>query len=132
VITNIMRITLVVRDQEEALRFYTEKLGFRKAADNPMGHAGRWLTVAAPGDTGLEVVLQPPDWFRGEARAQREVMIGRNPTLVLRVDDCAATCAELKARGVSVVREPEPMPFGVQAIIRDLYGNDLVLLQPQR
>ena len=129
-ITNIMRITLVVRDQDEALRFYTEKLDFRKAADNPMGHAGRWLTVAAPGDSGLEVVLQPPDWFQGEARREREAMIGHNPTLVLRVDDCAATCAELKARGVTVVREPEPMPFGVQAIVRDLYGNDLVLLQP--
>lgn len=129
-ITNIMRITLVVRDQEEALRFYTDKLGFRKAADNPMGHAGRWLTVAAPGDSGLEVVLQPPDWFQGEARREREAMIGRNPTMVLRVDDCAATCAQLKARGVTIVREPERMPFGLQAIIRDLYGNDLVLLQP--
>ena len=90
---------------------------------------GGW-TVAAPGDSDLEVVLQPADWFQGEARRALEAMVGHNPTLVLRVDDCAATCAELKARGVTVAREPERLTFGVQAIIQDFYGNDLVLLQP--
>ena len=129
-ISKIMRITLVVGNQEEALNWYTEKLGFHKRADFPMGPSGRWITVAPPDDTDLEMVLQPPDWFQGEERRRKAAQIGQNPTLVLRVDDCGATCAELRARGVEVAGPPEQAPWGLQAVVKDLYGNDLVLVQP--
>ena len=129
-ISKVMRITLVVGNQEEALNWYTEKLGFRKRADFPMGPNGRWITMAPPDDTDLEIVLQPPDWFQGEERQRKAAQIGQNPTMVLRVDDCRATCAELKARGVEVAGPPEQAPWGLQAVVKDLYGNDLVLLQP--
>ncbi len=78
-ISKIMRITLVVGNQEEALNWYTEKLGFRKRADFPMGPSGRWITVAPPDDTDLEMVLQPPDWFQGEERRRKAAQIGQNP-----------------------------------------------------
>jgi uncharacterized glyoxalase superfamily protein PhnB len=131
-ISKIMRNTLVVANQQEALAWYTEKLGFRKRADFPMGPEGtnaRWITVAPPDDADLEMVLQPPDWFQGEERQRKIAQIGQNPTMVLRVDDCLATCAELQARGVEVAGQPERAPWGLQAVVKDLYGNDLVLLQ---
>jgi uncharacterized glyoxalase superfamily protein PhnB len=129
-ISKIMRITLMVRNQEEALNWYTEKLGFQKRADFPMGIGARWITIAPAHDADLEVVLQPPDWFHGEERQRKAAQIGHNPTMVLRVDDCRASCAELAARGVDVVSPPEQTPWGLQAVVRDLYGNDLVLLEP--
>jgi uncharacterized glyoxalase superfamily protein PhnB len=129
-VSRIMRITLVVRNQEEALIWYTEKLGFQKRADFPMGSTARWLTISAPDDIDLEMVLQPPDWFQGEERRRKAGQIGQNPTLVLRVDDSRAACAELAAKGVEVTSQPEQTPWGLQAVARDLYGNDLVLLQP--
>jgi predicted enzyme related to lactoylglutathione lyase len=129
-ISRVMRITLVVRSQDEAVTWYTEKLGFVKRADFPMGPNARWITVAPPDDTGIEMVLQPPDWFQGEERQRKIAQIGQNPTLVLRVNDCVATCAELQARGVAVAGPPERVPWGLQAVVKDLYGNDLVLLEP--
>jgi predicted enzyme related to lactoylglutathione lyase len=95
-----------------------------------MGSTARWLTISAPDDIDLEMVLQPPDWFQGEERRRKAGQIGQNPTLVLRVDDCRAACAELAAKGVEVTSQPEQTPWGLQAVARDLYGNDLVLLQP--
>ncbi len=129
-IRNIMRITLIVRDQQEALAWYTGKLGLQKRADFPLGPHGHWITVAPEGDTGLEITLQPPDWFQGEERKHIESQIGKNPTLVFRVDDCRATCAELAGRGVEIDEQPKQVPWGLQAIVKDLYGNELVLLQP--
>jgi catechol 2,3-dioxygenase-like lactoylglutathione lyase family enzyme len=129
-ITKVLRITLVVRDQQEALRYYVDKLGFVRRMDNPLGAMGRWVTVAAPDDANLEIVLQPPDWFQGDARRDREALVGKNPTLVVRVDDCLATVDELRSRGVSVRTVPEATPWGLQAIVRDMDGNELVLLQP--
>ncbi len=128
-IQRLIRVTLTVRDQNEALRFYTEKLGFRKAADMPMGPGMRWLTVAPQESDEVEIVLQPPDWFQGEARAEIESRIGHNPPMVFRVDDCLRTCALLKAEGVEISTPPERQMWGVQAVAKDLYGNDLVLLE---
>ncbi len=128
-ITNLIRVTLVVRNQQAALRFYLDKLGFVLRMDNPLGAMGRWVTVAAPGDGNLEIVLQPPDWFQGEERANREALVGKNPTLVFKVDDCRATVEEMRSRGVEVRTAPEATPWGLQAIVRDMDGNDLVLLQ---
>ena len=69
-ISRVLRNTLVVRDQEEAFRFYTEKLGFEKRADQPIGEKTRWLTIAPKEDHNLEFVLQPLDWFDGKAREE--------------------------------------------------------------
>jgi catechol 2,3-dioxygenase-like lactoylglutathione lyase family enzyme len=131
-ISKVIRITLVVRDQNEALQYYTEKLGLEKRADMPMGADTRWLTVAAKDQRDLEIVLQPPDWFHGPEREQHAAMVGKNPTIVFSVDDCRHTCTMLQERGLEFVSFPEDLPYGVQAVAKDLYGNDLVFLEPRR
>ncbi len=127
-ITNILSFTIKVANQDEALAFYTEKLGLEKRADMPMGPGMRWITVA-PHDSSVELVLQPPDWFQGEEREQHIALIGKSPTIVFRVDNCRETAAELDQRGVEIVDPPTDMGYGVQAVFKDLYGNGFVLLE---
>ena len=129
-ISKVIRITLVVRDQNEALKYYTEVLGMQKRADNPMGPGMRWLTVAAGDQKELEIVLQPLDWFKGQEREELAAMIGKNPTIVFSVDNCRETTSILQERGVVFSSLPEALPYGVQSVARDLYGNSLVFLEP--
>ena len=128
-ITKILRITLAVRNQEEALRFYTEKLGFEKRADQPMGPGRRWITVAPKDDHNLEMVLQPGDWFQGAERKEHEAKVGKNPTMVFQADDCRKTYEMLLKRGVEFAQPPEERPYGLEALAKDLYGNMLNLLE---
>jgi predicted enzyme related to lactoylglutathione lyase len=127
-ITNILSFTLIVANQDEALTYYTEALGFEKRSDNPMGEGMRWVTVA-PRDSNVELVLQPPDWFEGEERAQKLERVGQSPTIVFRVVNCRETYATLRDRGVKSVDEPTDTGWGVQAVFNDLYGNGFVLLE---
>lgn len=127
-ITNISSFTIKVANQAEALAFYTEKLGFEKRADMPMGPGTRWITVA-PRDAQVELVLQPTDWFQGEEREQHLALIGKSATIVFRVENCRETCKTLAERGVEILDQPTEMPYGVQAIIKDLCGNGWVLLE---
>lgn len=112
-------ITIAVKDQEEALQWYTEKLGFVKRVDRP-GPGIRFLTVAPPDQTDLQVILA--SWFPD--------LIGKNPTAVLYTYDCRRAYETLKERGVTFTEEPETKPFGLQAVFQDLYGNNYALLQP--
>jgi catechol 2,3-dioxygenase-like lactoylglutathione lyase family enzyme len=112
-------ITVAVKDQEEALRWFTEKLGFVKRMDKP-GPGIRFLTVSPRNQTDLQVILA--SWFPEH--------IGKNPTAVLYTDDCRKTYDELSGRGVVFTDRPEPKPFGVQAVFKDLYGNSYALLEP--
>ncbi len=125
----ILRVTIRVEDQEEALRFYTEKMGFVKRMDLPMGPTQRWLTVASNDDPAVEMVLQPSDWFEGEERRQHAALVGKDPTLVFQVDDCRATYERLHQRGVKFSLPPTDRGYGIEANGQDLYGNMLVFLQ---
>src|SRR5689334_19947373 len=124
-----LRVTIRVKDQDEGARFYTEKLGFEKRADLPMGPNQRWVTVAPKDDPFLELVLQPSDWFEGEERQQHAALVGKNPTLVFQVDDCRATYEKLNSQGVSFSMPPTDRGYGIEADGHDLYGNSLVFLQ---
>ena len=129
-ITHLARVTILVRDQDEALRFYTDKLGFEKRADMPMG-ATRWLTVAPTGQRDLEIVLQQPDpAFHGEegARAMLE-RVGQNTTWVLATSDCQGDYERLSALGVRFASPPQRQMYGTEAVLLDLYGNSFSLLQ---
>ena len=125
----VLRVTIRVRDQEEALRFYTEKLGFEQRADLPMGPQRRWITVAPKGEQAPELVLQPADWFEGEERQQHAALVGKDPTIVFQVDDCRVTYETLRARGVEFSMPPTEQGYGIEADGKDLYGNTLVFLQ---
>src|SRR3954469_6048023 len=100
---------LYVRDQDEALAFYVEKLGFKVHTDVRNGDY-RWLTVQHPGQPAFQLGLfapGPPVLDAATARAGREVVAkGAMPPLVLMVDDCRAACARLRARGVEITQEP--------------------------
>ncbi|HEX8996301.1 MAG TPA: VOC family protein [Ktedonobacterales bacterium] len=133
-ITHLARVTLAVRDQDEALRFYTEALGFEKRADARFGPGPgmRWLTVAPPQQREIEIVLQQPDpTMHGEARAaELAAGIGKSPTWVLYTTDCQADYARLVERGVAFPSPPTEQPYGLEAVFVDLYGNSYSLLQP--
>jgi len=92
-------ITVAVKDQDEALQWFTEKLGFVKRVDRP-GPGIRFLTVSPRNQPDLQVILA--SWFSGQ--------IGVNPTAMLHTDDCRATYEDLKARGVIFAEAPEHKP----------------------
>jgi catechol 2,3-dioxygenase-like lactoylglutathione lyase family enzyme len=112
-------ITVAVTDQDEALQWFTDKLGFVKHTD-VHGQGIRFLTVAPPKQPDLQVILA--SWFPDH--------VGKNPTAVLFTDDCRQTYADLSARGVEFDEAPTPQPFGLQAVFKDLYGNHYALVQP--
>lgn len=127
---------LWVHDQDEALRFYTEKIGMEVKSDVTMPEMGdfRWLTVGPPGQPDLSIVLmaipgQPV--MDDETAKQVNDLMGKGfaGTVFLTTDDCRAACAELKARGVEFVEEPEERPYGIDAGFRDPSGNHLRLTQ---
>ncbi|GAA2337624.1 VOC family protein [Dactylosporangium salmoneum] len=132
-ITNISLVTTYCLDQDKARDFYVDVLGFETASDVMLGEF-RWVTVRHPSQPELEVTLMTPgppldDEAAGFVRRQLEK--GGMGGLGLRVDDCRKTHAELAAKGVEFVQEPEDRPYGVEAVIRDNSGNWLVLVEPR-
>jgi predicted enzyme related to lactoylglutathione lyase len=127
---------LWVHDQDEALAFYTQKVGMEVKSDVTMPELGdfRWLTVGPPGQDEVAIVLMAipgPPVFEAETVEQiRAVMAkGVAGTVFLTTDDCRADFAELKGRGVEFVEEPEERPYGIDAGFRDPSGNHLRLTQ---
>jgi predicted enzyme related to lactoylglutathione lyase len=125
----VLWVTIRVRNQEEALHFYTETLGLEKRADFPMGPNQRWVTVASRDDPVVELVLQPTDWFEGEECQRHDGLVGKDPTIVFQVDDCQVSYEKLSALGVKFSTPPTDRPYGIEAVGQDLYGNALVFLQ---
>ena len=124
-------LTIVVRKQDEALRWYTEKLGFEKRDDSRSGGV-RWLTIGIPGQKNPTIALIEPSVRQHGAEAAKamETQIGRNPTWVLEVADCRKLVYGLMREGVKVRTESKNEPWGVHALIEDLYGNLFDLTQP--
>jgi predicted enzyme related to lactoylglutathione lyase len=130
-IERITHVTVLVKDYEEALDFYTKKLGFRVAEDAKTPQGDRWLTVALPGDD-VQIVLQKPGaaTFGEEGAAAMLKRVGQGTTWAFKVDDCKKTCGELEKKGVKIVSPPQDFGFAVEAIFADLYGNAFILMQP--
>lgn len=131
----IQVVGLYVRDQDEALDFYVEKLGFRVHTDVRNGDY-RWLTVQHPDQPSFQLGLfKPGGPIHDEATAQtlREVVAkGAMPPLVLIVDDCRAACERLRARGVEITQEPVERYGSVDAGFRDPSGNGWKMIQARR
>ncbi len=128
-ITRLSIFSLLVRDQQEALKFYTEKFGFEKRADNEFWGGRRWITVAPQGQKELEFLLEPIDWLEGEDREKAERVIGNQPSGVFVTDDCRKTYAELVAKGVTSIFAPRGEGWGLEARVADLYGNQFSLVE---
>lgn len=127
---------LWVHDQEEALAFYTQKIGMEVKSDVTMPELGnfRWLTVGPPGQDEVAIVLMaipgPPVFEPDTVEEIKSVMAkGVAGTVFLTTDDCRADFEELKGRGVEFVEEPEDRPYGIDAGFRDPSGNHLRLTQ---
>ena len=127
---------LWVHDQDEALAFYTEKLGMELRADVTFPEMGnfRWLTVGPAGQDDVSIVLMAipgqPVLNDETAEQVRSLMAkGFAGTVFLTTDDCQASYEELKARGVEFSEEPEERPYGIDSGFRDPSGNSLRLTQ---
>jgi predicted enzyme related to lactoylglutathione lyase len=125
-----------VHDQEEALAFYTQKLGWEVRSDVTLAEMGdfRWLTVSPPGQEDFEVVLMaipgPPVFEEETANMIREVVSrGVAAPIFLTTDDVYADYEALKARGVEFVDTPEERPYGIDSSFRDPSGNHIRLTQ---
>jgi predicted enzyme related to lactoylglutathione lyase len=127
---------LYVHDQDEALAFYTEKLGWEVRADATLPEMGnfRWLTVGPPSQPDFAVVLMlfpaPPMFEEDSAAMVREATArGIMSPIFLTTDDCHASYEELKGRGVEFVDEPFEQPYGIDSSFRDPSGNHIRLTQ---
>jgi catechol 2,3-dioxygenase-like lactoylglutathione lyase family enzyme len=122
-----------VLDQESARAFYTEKLGFEVKTDSRTDDGFRWITVHAPDQPEVVLVLGeigPPMIAEEQAPKLRElVAMGAFGVGVLRTDDCRATYEELSASGVEFLQEPQRRPYGVEAVLRDDSGNWFALTE---
>jgi predicted enzyme related to lactoylglutathione lyase len=132
----IANAQLWVHDQDEALAFYTQKLGMEVRSDVTLPEMGnfRWLAVSPRGQEDISIVLMaipgPPVFDPDTAEQVRTLMArGAANTVFLTTDDCRASYEELKGRGVEFIDEPEERPYGIDAGFRDPSGNHLRLTQ---
>jgi catechol 2,3-dioxygenase-like lactoylglutathione lyase family enzyme len=135
-ITRLSHTTIYVTDQEAALRFYTDTLGFKVRTDVTMDNGFRWTTIGLEAQPDLEIVLMEPkagpmfdqqtiDTLRGLIKR------GALGAGVMQVDDCRKTYEELKAKGVEFVAPPEDKFYGVEALLKDNSGNWFSMTQPK-
>jgi len=132
----IANTQLWVHDQDEALAFYTQKLGFEVRSDVTMAEMGdfRWLTVGPPGKDEFAIVLMAipgaPVMDDESGDQVRAVMAkGFAGTVFLTTDDVRSDYEELRGRGVEFSEEPEERPYGIDAGFRDPSGNSFRLTQ---
>jgi catechol 2,3-dioxygenase-like lactoylglutathione lyase family enzyme len=131
----VQEVGLYVRDQEEALAFYVEKLGFRVHTDVRNGNY-RWLTVQHPDQPSLQLGLfkpGPPVLDEATAQALHAIVAkGAMPPLVLSVDDCRAAYERMHAAGVEFTQEPMSRYGNVDAGFRDPSGNGWKMIEARR
>jgi predicted enzyme related to lactoylglutathione lyase len=132
----IANTQLWVHDQDEALAFYTQKLGMEVRADVTLAEMGdfRWLTVGPAGQSDIAIVLMaipgPPVMDSETADEVRNLMAkGFAGTIFLTTEDCHAAYEELTGRGVEFVEQPEERPYGIDSAFRDPSGNHIRLTQ---
>ena len=127
---------LWVRDQDEALDFWTRKVGMEVTSDVTVPEMGnfRWLAVAPPGQPEPSIVLMAipgPPVMDGNTADKVESLMARGyaGTVFLTTEDCRASFEQLRARGVEFTEEPEERPYGIDAGFRDPSGNSIRLTQ---
>jgi predicted enzyme related to lactoylglutathione lyase len=123
---NISQFTVTVRDYDEALAFYVDKLGFEKLEDTDVGGGKRWVRVRPSGSTGAGILL-------ARAVNERQLATVGNQTggrvfVFLETQDFWTDYNALVARGVVFVRPPLEEPYGTVAVFQDLHGNKFDLI----
>ena len=124
---------ITVDDQEKALAFYRDALGLVVNTDAPLGPF-RWLTVSAPGNPGMEIVLATPDMGHGPDDTEALKMLlakGALNGVLFTTDNCDATFERIRATGAEVLQEPIDQPYGVRdCAFRDPSGNHVRIGSP--
>jgi len=127
-------VTLVVRDYDEAITFFTHSLGFELIEDSPshdrLGRDKRWVLVGPRGSRGTNLLLARASTPEEESRIGNQT--GGRVFLFLHTDDFWRDYRTMTARGVKFIREPREEPYGTVAVFEDLYGNKWDLLQPKK
>jgi catechol 2,3-dioxygenase-like lactoylglutathione lyase family enzyme len=133
---HLSHVNVWVHDQEEALAFYTQKVGMELREDVTLPEMGdfRWLTVGLPGQAEVALALMavpPPPVFDAETASQLNNLMAKGAAggLFFATDDCQATYQELKERGVEFTEEPSKRPYGIDAAFRDPSGNQVRIVQ---
>ncbi|ATF13259.1 VOC family protein [Brevibacillus sp. HB1.2] len=127
-IQSIVHIALVVKDYDEAIAFYTQKLHFTLVEDTYQAEQDkRWVVVSPPGSVGTTILLAKA------SKPEQERFIGNQAGgrvfLFLNTDDFWRDYHEMVAKGIQFVREPSEQPYGMVAVFQDLYGNLWDLLE---
>jgi catechol 2,3-dioxygenase-like lactoylglutathione lyase family enzyme len=133
---NLTHVNVWVNDQDEALAFYTEKLGMELRDDVTVPEMGnfRWLTVGVPGQTDVALTLMSvpgPPVFDSDTRDQLKALMAKGAAggLFFSTEDCQASYEDLKSRGVEFQQEPTEQPYGIDAGFRDPSGNQIRMAQ---
>ena len=127
-ITGITHVSVLVDDYDEALQWYTEKLGLEPRMDGAMGEGYRFVTVGVRGQS-VEMVLHKPFGDRS-AREVIEAGDSVQPGVVFGSDSCLSDTEELRSKGVTIKQGTEDVPWGVQTVFEDPYGNSHVIVEP--
>ena len=124
----IAQIALVVKDYDEAIEFYTQKLSFQLIEDTQLTETKRWVIISPPGSQGCNLLL---------AKAANDVQkaaignqSGGRVFLFLFTDDFWRDYRNMLAKGIQFVREPEEHEYGTVAVFKDLYGNLWDFIEP--
>lgn len=133
-IKKMSHASIFVLNQEEALSFYRDRLGFEVHTDAMVGPDFRWLTLNSKDQPDFEIILMEPKagMLMDEATATQLRAIIEKGVLgagVFDTDDCRATYEELKSKGVEFVSEPADRPYGIEAVFKDNSGNWFSLTQ---
>jgi len=134
-IKKMSHASIFVLNQEEALSFYRDQLGFEVHTDAMVGPDFRFLTLNAKDQPDFEIILMEPKagMLMDEATATQLRAIIEKGVLgagAFHTDDCHATYQELKSKGVEFVSEPAERPYGIEAVFKDNSGNWFSLTQP--
>ncbi len=124
----IAHIALVVKDYDEAIAFYTQKLDFQLIEDTALPDGKRWVIVAPPGATECSLLLAKAANEEQASRIGNQT--GGRVFLFLFTDDFWRDYTKMKQIGIRFVRLPKDFPYGTVAVFEDLYGNQWDLIQP--
>lgn len=121
-------VTLLVRDYDEAIRWYVDALGFELVEDTPLAPPKRWVRIAPRGGSGAALLLARADGPEQNAAVGRQA--GGRVGFFLLTGDVVRDHAAMTARGVVFVDPPRREPYGTVAVFMDLYGNRFDLIEP--
>ncbi|MFN4145844.1 MAG: VOC family protein [Runella sp.] len=125
---NLAQLALVVADYDEAIEFYTQKLGFQLIEDSAMSETKRWVRIVPPGSKGCQLLLAKATTDEQRSRVGNQT--GGRVFLFLHTDDFERDYANLISQNIKIIRPRSQEEFGTVCVFEDLYGNLWDLIQP--